>query len=69
MLGEGIVSLGMELPACSLRNWNASPKIVCSSEMRPSTCSDAGAHSMSPSALWNLTFKLPSKTLVMPPSW
>ena len=63
MLGDGIVSFGVALVTHSCRNSKCSAKIGFSSVTLPSTCIAAGVHSMSPSALWNLTFRLPGRLL------
>ena len=66
MLGDGIVSFGVwPSLATDCRNSNASAKIVCDTPSLPSMCSAAGVHSMSPSALWNLTLMFPG-ALEMP---
>ena len=67
MLGDGIVSLGVALVTHSCRNWKWSAKIGFSSVIREPTWVAAGVHSMSPSALWNLTFSWPG-VFSMPPS-
>ena len=65
MLGDGIVSFGVarwsRTPAGTR---SASAKIGFSSVTLPSTCIAAGVHSMSPSALWNLTFSFPGVFLI-----
>jgi hypothetical protein len=68
MLGDGIVSFGVCVSlATDCRNSNASAKIVCETPSLPSMCSAAGVNSMSPSALWNCTDRLPG-ALEMPSS-
>ncbi len=66
MLGDGIVSFGVAVVTHSCRNWKWSAKIGFSSVTLASTCIAAGVHSMSPSALWNLTFSRPG-VLEIPP--
>ena len=68
MLGDGIVSLGVALVTTLCRNSKSGAKIGFSSVTLPSMCIAAGVNSMSPSALWNLTARLPGD-FEMPPSW
>ena len=66
MLGDGIVSFGVwASEATDCRYSNASPKIGSETPSLPSMWMAAGVHSMSPSALWNLTARLPG-ALEMP---
>ena len=68
MLGEGIVSFGVcPAPATDCRNAKSSPKIVSLTPSLPSMSIAAGVNSMSPSALWNFTVRLPG-ALLMPSS-
>ena len=68
MLGDGIVSFGVwPSLAIDCRNLNGRSKIVSDTPSLPSMCSAAGVNSMSPSALWNCTDRLPG-ALEMPSS-
>ena len=62
MLGDGIVSFGVwPSLATDCRNVNGRSKIVSDTPSLPSMCSAAGVNSMSPSALWNFTDRLPGR--------
>ena len=67
MLGLGIVSFGVAVVTTLWRNSKSWAKIGFSSVTLPSMCIAAGVNSMSPSALWNLTLRLPGD-FEMPPS-
>jgi hypothetical protein len=67
MLGEGIVSLGVEPSTVCLRNSKASPKIVSLTPSLPSTLSAAGVKSIPPSSFSKCTTRS-SSALEMPSS-